>query len=119
MIWAGKLGMAGPLHILSGHSRHDVSLKLMWDSCQALTRLSKKYRLFVDKNGQKRHKERLGPLDILQTGRCQPGANIGQIIIKANSRSEEDVVSRIRNHVGMTKTKNMTITQTKTKKVRC
>ena len=117
MIWAGKLGMAGPLHILSGHSRHDVSLKLMWDSCQALTRLSKKYRLFVDKNGRKRHKERLGPLDILQTGRCQPGANIGQIIIKANSRSEEDIVSRIRNHVGMTKT--MTFTKTKTKKFRC
>ena len=84
-----------------------------------MTGLSKKYRLFVDKNGRKRHKERLGPLDILQTGRCQPGANIGQIIIKANSRSGEDIVSRIRNHVAMTKTKKMTITKTKTMKARC
>ena len=96
--------MAGPLHILSGHSRHDVSLKLMWDSCQALTRLSKKkYGLFVDKNGQKRHKERLGPLDILQTGRCQPAPNIGQIIIKANRRSDQDNVSRIKNHLAKRK----------------
>ena len=36
-------------------------------------------------------KERLGPLDIQQTGqtwRCQAVANIGRIIIKANRRSE-------------------------------
>ena len=30
------------------------------------------------------------PLDILQTRRCQPGANIGQIIIKANRRSDSE-----------------------------
>ena len=42
-------------------------------------------------NCLKEKKERLGPLNIQQTGqtwRCQAVANIGRIIIKANRRSE-------------------------------
>ena len=38
------------------------------------------------------------PLDILQTRRCQPGANIGQIIIKANRRSGMSAESGKGNH---------------------
>ena len=37
-----------------------------------------------------RKKRGTRPLDILQTRRCQPGANIGQIIIKANRRSDSE-----------------------------